>query len=380
MILLPGMQSAALRSNFDFNYRQLQDSITDLIKEGYCEQAQIAIESRINEPVEPVADSAEFEIIRVSATHSERVQWLSCAAFFGKAQLLDHCIGTLKLEVNTRYPYGYHDSLLGSAAHQGHLEVVRVLLMHRGDVDCENDLKETPLFHAVAQGHCDVARELIEAGADVNHANCLGDTPLLLAMNSGNNEMIDLLLSKNADITYHNTTSHLNAIGHALVTGRAPLVVFALSKGAPIINVGEAKKTTSLHHAALLGSLAIAKILVEQNACLYALDEDNKTPCDIADENSHYEVAQFLQEIEIERSKVQTYIEAKDRYYENNALHIALRNAAPLSKFQTIIKESPYLATRKNIQGETPLACAKKMRRYDVVRYLEDPDRQIARA
>ena len=64
------------------------------------------------------------------------------------------------------------------AARQGHLEAVRVLLDHGGNVNEPSADRTTPLMMAVINGRFDLAMFLLERGADPKIATVAGGTPL----------------------------------------------------------------------------------------------------------------------------------------------------------------------------------------------------------
>jgi ankyrin repeat protein len=60
---------------------------------------------------------------------------------------------------------------LHTAAHSGHLELVKLLLEGRSDPNAVDKWMETPLYLAAQKGHAEVARLLLDSGADATLAN-----------------------------------------------------------------------------------------------------------------------------------------------------------------------------------------------------------------
>ena len=91
------------------------------------------------------------------------------------------------------------DSPLHSAAYNGKLEIIRVLLKHGATANAKNDRDETPL-HQVSQGEYEsqadgvrIAQLLLDRGVYVNAQDKNGVTPLHLASWCGKLEIARLL-------------------------------------------------------------------------------------------------------------------------------------------------------------------------------------------
>jgi ankyrin len=101
------------------------------------------------------------------------------------------------------------------AARDGHLQLARLLLDARADVNRAEANAISPLLMAITNDHMDVARLLVERGADVNAADFWGRTPLFSAVEIRNRdytrgnehgidrdaalEMVTLLLDRGAN-------------------------------------------------------------------------------------------------------------------------------------------------------------------------------------
>jgi hypothetical protein len=92
----------------------------------------------------------------------------------------------------------YDGTALIAAAHLGHVEVVRALIVAGAPLDHVNNLGWTALIESIVLGdggarHTETLKALVEAGANVNLADRGGQTPLALARRRGHVEMIRLL-------------------------------------------------------------------------------------------------------------------------------------------------------------------------------------------
>ena len=75
---------------------------------------------------------------------------------------------------------GEIETLLFAACHQGHLEVVGLLVKKGADEDAAKDDGCTPLFATCQNGHLEVVRLLVGKGADMDIAADNGAIPLYI--------------------------------------------------------------------------------------------------------------------------------------------------------------------------------------------------------
>lgn len=69
------------------------------------------------------------------------------------------------------------DTPLHLAAAHGHLDIVRLLLKNRSDVNFVNEHGNTALHYACFWGYMNVAEELVQSGALISVANKYGEIP-----------------------------------------------------------------------------------------------------------------------------------------------------------------------------------------------------------
>ncbi len=92
----------------------------------------------------------------------------------------------------------YDGTALIAAAHLGHAEVVRILILAGAPLDHVNNLGWTAVIETIVLGdggprHTDTLRALVQAGANLNIADRNGQTPLALARARGYGTMVELL-------------------------------------------------------------------------------------------------------------------------------------------------------------------------------------------
>jgi len=121
---------------------------------------------------------------------------LHCASFFGIADLVAALIEMGSYDINEGDSIG--NTPLGWAAHNGHEEVVKILLAREEvNPDKPDNGGRTPLLHAAWNGHEEVVKILL-AREEVNpdKPDNGGRTPLLHAAWNGHEEVVKILLGR----------------------------------------------------------------------------------------------------------------------------------------------------------------------------------------
>jgi hypothetical protein len=109
------------------------------------------------------------------------------AAKKGDARAVESLLGR-GADANARTPYGATAILY--ASDKGHVEVVKILLKHKADVNLKDTFYGgTPLGFALSNKHYDVAQLLVENGAKDSSA-------LLIAAGAGQTELVKAVLTK----------------------------------------------------------------------------------------------------------------------------------------------------------------------------------------
>ena len=106
------------------------------------------------------------------------------------------------------------------AAHNGHLNSVKILLGYGADIEDRGTLKIrdhviegcTPLWAAAATGHLDVVRLLIERNADVDGRTSTDSTPLRAAAHQGHLDVVRCLVERGADVNAHKVHSYNGSV------------------------------------------------------------------------------------------------------------------------------------------------------------------------
>ncbi|XP_021927996.1 E3 ubiquitin-protein ligase MIB1 [Zootermopsis nevadensis] len=218
---------------------------------------------------------------------------------------------------------------LQAASQNGHLEVIKILLRHKADVEIEdkdgdraahhaafgdepgvmellahagadlnarNKRRQTALHIAVNKGHVGVVKTLLELGCHPSLQDSEGDTPLHDAISKKRDDMLTLLLEHNADIMLTNNNG-FNALHHAALRGNPSAMRILLMKLPRPWIVDEKKDDgyTALHLAALNNHVEVAELLVHQGQANMDLQNVNlQTALHLAVERQHTQIVRLL--------------------------------------------------------------------------------------
>lgn len=218
---------------------------------------------------------------------------------------------------------------LQAASQNGHLEVIKILLRHKADVEIEdkdgdravhhaafgdepgvmellahagadlnarNKRRQTALHIAVNKGHMGVVKTLLELGCHPSLQDSEGDTPLHDAISKKRDDMLTLLLDHNADIMLTNNNG-FNALHHAALRGNPSAMRILLLKLPRPWIVDEKKDDgyTALHLAALNNHVEVAELLVHQGRANMDLQNVNlQTALHLAVERQHTQIVRLL--------------------------------------------------------------------------------------
>ena len=104
-----------------------------------------------------------------------------------------NCVNSLKNEVGG---WNMSTSLMLSAE-AGHVDILRLLIGMKAELNLINKLGNTAIMCASEQGHLEAVQELAHAGADTQIKNCYGQNAIILATevktHMENRNVIDLL-------------------------------------------------------------------------------------------------------------------------------------------------------------------------------------------
>ena len=173
------------------------------------------------------------------------------------------------------------------AASGGRLELVESLLDGGADPMASNDAGRTPLMFAAEGGSADVVRLLLSRGGQLESRDREGWTSLKLAAFNGRADVVELLAPKVDEET-------LDQVLLVAAFKGDPAVIDQLLNHGAYINTRSPENLTPLMIAAQAGKTDAVKLLLQNRANPYAIDNSEKTAANLAEEAGHLSLSELL--------------------------------------------------------------------------------------
>lgn len=262
---------------------------------------------------------------------------------------------------------------LSRACFEGNLEMVKLLLENKADVNYTGDVSDQPLFRALYEDHTEVAKYLLENGADPMWTGSDGMGSLHGAFNHPG--MIPELLKRGVPIDCHGifgTALHMAAsddkysesVEVLLESDPKPDVEFVLGDDGTIEKeIG----CTPLQLACMYRALKCAKLLLKAGADPNFKNKNDQDAVDILlyEAGDSGDADEILKLLLSEPYKVS--VDQVDKKGQTR-LHKIRQRTAP-STVRLLIEAKAPLDIRDE-EGYTPLAIAVEMRNEPASRYL----------
>ncbi|KAK6542442.1 hypothetical protein TWF694_006395 [Orbilia ellipsospora] len=200
---------------------------------------------------------------------SSRSTPMQLAAEFGHADIVETLLGA---NANSSLHGEWDKPPLGRAVDNGHEEVVRLLVNHRGD-----DLNRKIYFDmraldmAASKGYEEIARLLIEHGATIDDG-----VALKYAVEAGSDAVVHLLLQNGASATIQSAGS---TPLHAAATNEKQSIIQQILSYSLVcdVDVRDHQARAPLHCAAAAGNEEAARLLIEYGCNIDAADKYGAT-------------------------------------------------------------------------------------------------------
>ncbi|KAK3857055.1 hypothetical protein Pcinc_025124 [Petrolisthes cinctipes] len=180
------------------------------------------------------------------------------------------------------------------ACHQGHMDIVRLLLHHKASLDIADDDGDLALHYSAFGNQPEIMELLLRKNASINVVNKGRCSALHVAVNKQHSACVKVLIKYNCDIniqdSYGDTALH-DAIG------KESIEILELLGNSPNLDLTLRNKRgfNVLHHAALKGNnFAAEKLLLRSRQFVDVRKEDGFAALHLAALNGHRQVAETL--------------------------------------------------------------------------------------
>jgi len=270
--------------------------------------------------------------------------------------------------VNTRDAATSYLTPLCVAAMNGHLDMCRLLVQCKADVNLADEDDCTPLFLAAENGEYAVCRLLITKGrADTNKADKEGATPLLIAAAEGNAIVCRLLLTTGGtDVNKAEDLHGITPLLLAALYGDVELCRLMVVEAKADITQTTKLGNTAVHFAAQHGHADACRFLVrEGRADVHSTNNDGRTPLSMAAGGGHADTCRVLV------LECGADVNVKDANAEIGVLQYAVRSN-DLDVCRVLLSECGADVNSADINGCTSLFDAAFSNQIDMCRMLVD--------
>jgi ankyrin repeat protein len=272
----------------------------------------------------------------------------------------------VKLEGEAKEDDESGSTALIEASHQGHTEIVRMLLENKNiEINQQDEYGWTALICASKKGHAEIVKILLEnKNIEINQKDKLyGNTALICASQNGHVEIVKILLkNKNIEINQNNKYG-MTALMRASEEGHAEIVQILLENKNIEINHKDTNGRPALIWASEEGHAEIVKILLEnKNIEINQQDEygDNALIC--ASKKGHAEIVKIL----LENKNIE--INQQDEYGDNALIWACEKGHVEIVKI--LLENKNIEINQKDKYGQTALMVASKEGYEEIVKIL----------
>lgn len=250
------------------------------------------------------------------------------------------------------------------AAYIGDLDILNLLIHHKGNIKEKNDQDYRPLHFAAAKGHLKVVQALLDRKALVNKTTICGESALYFACKEGHYEVAEVLIKHGAVVDQ----LYGNPLSAAAYEGHAAIVNLLLENNAnPNVNerihYHNSVMGPPLHLAASKGHLDIMEMLVKKGAEINTPYEGS-SPLFEAVLNGHTAAVNFL----VEKGAYDSSCDRREKDAKGIWVHYSSAlHAAVYKGYADIVA---LLAKDRNILKPCDIHMAVEQGHYDVVKFF----------
>lgn len=152
---------------------------------------------------------------------------------------------------------------LRSAAREGNITAIDLLILEGADPDSADDNGITALHLAVSEGHYDAVEVLLKRGAKADKSTFTGWSPLFYAVNNGDIRIAALLLDHGAEIDAITDRGGSTPLHLAAINGQAAMCRLLIKHGANV-DLTDISDLNALDHAYTSEDEATISVILEK--------------------------------------------------------------------------------------------------------------------
>ena len=244
----------------------------------------------------------------------------------------------------------------------GHVDIVRILVSHKANVNARTDCDDTPLTLAAIEGHDNVVHALLsDSQCLVDAKGQDGSTALHYSCRDGHVDIVKSLVKHKADVNArpdHGATPLTLAARH----GHDNVVHALLSDSQCLVDAKGQDGYTALHYSCRDGHVDIVKALVNNKANVNARTDSGATPLTLAAINNHANVVHVLSDYNCE-------VLAKDKDAYIALLHLSCERGY-VGIVRTLLTEHKADVNARTHSGDTSLTLAARKKHETIVHAL----------
>ena len=217
---------------------------------------------------------------------------LHIAARNGHLKLCEKLVAEYKFDMNMVNNLGW--TALHHSAHNGSYELIEFFIKMGADIHLKTNDGSNCFHIAAFSGHLNLCETLIDIHSfDVDMTNSKGWTGLHYSAKCGSHDLINFFVDKKINI-YQKTKDGMNCLHIAASKGHFNLCKTLIEELNFNVHIGDNRKWSALHHAALNGSYELMKYFIAKGTNVSLKTKHGKNCLHIAASNGHLDLCKTL--------------------------------------------------------------------------------------
>ena len=178
------------------------------------------------------------------------------------------------------------------ACSNGHLALAQLLKERGANINCRNNIFDTPLMTSSIRNNIQIVKWLITQGVRMNDRNDANENALHVAASTGNTLVVKLLVENGSLLNFHMANGY-TAVHFAVQKQQVDILDFLLKQGA-LPDVTKQYGITPLLQAIPYKSMALVECLISRGASVNKCDHSMNTPLLVALTEKSLDIVRYL--------------------------------------------------------------------------------------